>query len=159
MAIDIEGSRAVIIPDTDIPIDRSHCSMLPSVPTPMSTEPPTSLPVTTTCDALQEISSNVPQSCTTDAPCTSVICNLNQGIDIFNLTFTLTVVSCTTPPAIAIGINFDDMEIFNDTLTESRLEDVTFGSVSIVQLDVRVDVSPDLDAITVEVWIIEFLSP
>ena len=98
-------------------------------PEPLPTPTPTSTPtpgVVTTCQALQQLA-DTSTVCSTSQQCSGLHCTVTSlG------SFDLTVEPCHNPPAVdVVGRDSSGRVVFNDTLTDSRQEDLGLGSLNI----------------------------
>lgn len=134
-----------LVPQTEIPIDQSNCSLIGPSSYPCTRPPP--LP-NTTCGALQSASRFSLAACSVTPECSSVICNLNPfSLPVF---FNMTVLPCLDVPGVNIFVTNNGAVVLNQTLTQSRIETVRVGP-SNVTLNVTVLQSPDMSSIEVGV--------
>ena len=98
-----------------------------------------------TCQALQQLASST-GACRPNDRCNGVHCTVSQlG------TFDLTVEPCHDPPAVdVVGRDISGRVLFNETITQSRQEDLN----GLGTLKVNVAQSPSEDSITISVSVI-----
>ena len=118
-----------LIPETRIPIDRSQCNstethvsqLLSLYPSPTPTGPS---PHVQTCQTLRRIASTPGSVCHTTDSCTALDCVY------ISYHSKLTILPCNNPPALRVAItNPSGTIVFNQTLTQSRRQPVSFGNI------------------------------
>ena len=142
------GIIVPLIPETTIPLNRQQCAFVSHTPpspqpTPTPSYTPTPTPgVDPTCQSLQQLADAYPV-CSTSQHCSGLHCTMaSYG------SFDLTVEPCHNPPAVdVVGRDSSGTVVFNDTLTDSRQEDLGLGTV----LNITIKHPADDDSLLISV--------